>query len=177
MAAQKLSVNLLPPSDFELSFWGRFLKWAVTTGRYIIILTELVVIVAFLSRFKLDEELRDVNEKIQIQVGYLESEQSQLQEFLTVQKRIELASSALQKSSSLSGTLKYMEENTPAEITITQQTVSKDQVLLSANTISEAALGKMMIDMSRDGIWQGLDLNQIISDSSTGIKFTLNAYK
>jgi hypothetical protein len=177
MPAQKLSVNLLPPSEFELSFWGRFLKWAVTTGRYIIILTELVVIIAFLSRFKLDEELRNVNEKIQTQVNYLESEQPRLQEFLSVQKRIGLVGMAVQKSSSISGVLKYLEQRKPPEITITQQTVARNELTISATTLSETALGKMMLDMSRDRIWRSLDLTQIVSDTSTGIKFTLTAYK
>ena len=58
------SINLLPKSDFEASFWGKFLKWGVSSGRYLVILTELVVIVAFLSRFKLDWDYAAVRDRI-----------------------------------------------------------------------------------------------------------------
>ena len=59
-ARHPVPINLLPKTEFELSFWGRFIKWALSTGRYIIILTELVVIIAFMSRFKLDRDASDV---------------------------------------------------------------------------------------------------------------------
>lgn len=177
MPAQKLSVNLLPPSEFELSFWGRFLKWAVTTGRYIIILVELVVILAFLSRFKLDEDLRTVNEQIQTQIGYLESQQPALQEFLVIQKRINLVDAALDKTAAVTEMIEYIERKRPLEIIIISETVSKNEISIVANTLSEAALGNMMLSMSKDNIWKGLDLTQIVSDNTSGIKFTLSAYK
>ena len=177
MSAQKLSVNLLPPSEFEQSFWGRFLKWAVTAGRYIIILTELVVILAFLSRFKLDEDLRNVNERIETQINFLESEQPRLDEFLIVQKRIGLVETALKKRVMMTETMKYMDNKKPPEIITTQMSISKEEVTLSAITLSETALGDMMVSMSRDGIWKSLDLTQIISDTDNGIKFTLTARK
>jgi len=68
----KKPINLLPPSEFEQSFWGKFLKWAVTAGRYVTILTELVVILAFLFRFKLDTEVADLGTRIEGQKNFLE---------------------------------------------------------------------------------------------------------
>jgi len=38
--------------------------WALSIGRYIVVFTELIVILSFLSRFKLDRELTDLNEAI-----------------------------------------------------------------------------------------------------------------
>ena len=64
MPATETKINLLPVDPFEQGFWGRFLKWGLSVGRYIVIATELVVILAFLSRFKLDRDLSDLNETI-----------------------------------------------------------------------------------------------------------------
>lgn len=168
-------MNLLPPSEFELSFWGRFLKWAVTTGRYIIILTELVVILAFLSRFKLDEDLRNVNEQIETQVNYLESEQPQLQEFLRVQKRITLLDKSIAARVEVTKMMDYLNSRTPAEVKVNQMAIAKNEITVSATTLSEVALGEMMTTMSHDGIWKSLDLSQVISDANSGIRFTLTA--
>lgn len=177
MSAHKLTVNLLPPSEFEQSFWGKFLKWAVTTGRYIIILVEMVVIIAFLSRFKLDEELRVVNEQIESQVNYLESQQAQLREFYILQKRISLAEKSLNSRVGVTEMINYVDRKRPLEISIYQQAMTKNEITLSAVTLSEAALGNMLLSMSRDGMWKSLDLTQIVSDAESGIKFTLSAKK
>jgi len=177
MSAQKLSVNLLPPSEFELSFWGRFLKWAVTAGRYIIILVELVVILAFLSRFKLDEDLRSINEQIGNQINFLDSQDSELQDFLRIQKKINQVDKFIAGRVRTTDTINYLESRKPEEITIRQLAVSKGETTLTASTFSEAHMGNMMIQMSRDGIWKSLDMTQIMSDPDVGIKFTLVARK
>ena len=62
MAAQTSTVNLLPADRFEFSPLGRFLIWALSTGRLIVVLTELVVIGAFLSRFWFDRKLSDLRQ-------------------------------------------------------------------------------------------------------------------
>ena len=177
MSARNLKVNLLPPSDFELSFWGRFLKWAVTTGRYIIILTELVVILAFLSRFKLDEDLRNLNEQIESQVAFLDSQQPQLQNFLTVQKRIVLANRELDTKVGVTEMMDYLNSKTPPEIKIGQYVFSKGEITFSASILDEKALGAMLSDMSHDRRWKSLDLTQVSSDPVFGIKFSLTAKK
>lgn len=177
MPARNLKVNLLPPTEFELSFWGRFLRWAVTTGRYIIILTELVVILAFLSRFKLDEDLRNLNEQIETQVGFLESEQNQLSKFFRLQKRLTLADAELEAKTKIYELMDYVAQKTPSEIIIYQYTFAKGEILISATTLNEKSLGNMLTNMAQDRMWNSLDLTQITSDPLSGIKFTLSAKK
>ena len=46
-------VNLLPSDRFEFSKAGKFLDWALTTGRYLVVLTELIVTMAFYPDFGL----------------------------------------------------------------------------------------------------------------------------
>lgn len=60
-----ININLLPEEAFEKTFFGRFLKWALSVGRYIVVFTELIVILAFLSRFKIDRDLTDLHESIE----------------------------------------------------------------------------------------------------------------
>lgn len=57
-------INLLPLEDLERAPLGKFLKWALTAGRYIVIITELIVLLAFLSRFKLDRDISDLSDDI-----------------------------------------------------------------------------------------------------------------
>ncbi len=177
MPAQTSKVNLLPPSDFELSFWGRFLKWAVTTGRYIIILTELVVILAFLSRFKLDEDLKNLNDQINTQVGFLDNQQGSENDFLALQKKLNLASQMLSDRQNAGESLDYIENNMPPEIIPLSRGVGKNHVSLNAATLDEKAMGKLLLLVSQDPQWKSVDLTQIVGDQTFGIRFTLDARK
>jgi hypothetical protein len=57
-------INFLSGDELDTAPQGRFLKWALTWGKRIVVLTELVVILAFLSRFWLDTMVADLTEKI-----------------------------------------------------------------------------------------------------------------
>jgi hypothetical protein len=177
MSAQSNKVNLLPPSEFELSFWGRFLKWAVTTGRYIIILTELVVILAFLSRFKLDEDLRNINEQISTQVGFLDSQADKEAEFRKLQQNLDLVGTMLTKRVDAGEILDYINNNLPPEVKPSRRAITADDINITATTLSEAAMGKMVSVYSLDPKWKNVDIQQIIGDQTYGIRFTLYAKK
>jgi hypothetical protein len=177
MTAQSSHINLLPPSEFELSFWGRFLKWAVTSGRYIIIVTELVVILAFLSRFKLDEDLRNLNEQISTQVGFLDSQSAKEAEFRQLQKRLNLVDKMLVGRLQAGMAMDYVENNLPAEVAPSRTAITKNETLITAATLNEKAMGKLLSYFSKDPNWKSVDLAEIVGDQTYGIRFTISAKK
>lgn len=177
MPARVTKVNLLPPSEFEESFWGRFLKWAVTTGRYIIILTELVVILAFLSRFKLDEDLRNLNEQINGQVAFLSSQQPQVDQFLKLQKEVDAVSKMIDNRIDPVEPFVYFEKKITNELIVKSRSVTPSEFTLSAATLSEKAMGKLLASMSADGIWKSIDVTNLTGDRLNGILFTVMAKK
>ena len=66
MAARKKNkeINLLPQEQFAASTTGRVLAWVLSTFRMIVILTEMIVIIAFLSRFWLDIKSNDLTDEV-----------------------------------------------------------------------------------------------------------------
>lgn len=97
-------INLVPKDEFENSLVGKILRWSLSTGRMIVILTEFVVILAFLSRFKLDRDLNDINEVItqkQAIVGSFSDIEMQMRDIQTrmkILKTIQTTSVNSQKS-------------------------------------------------------------------------------
>ncbi|MDD4026632.1 MAG: hypothetical protein PHO75_00400 [Candidatus Shapirobacteria bacterium] len=87
MAAKK-EISLLPESKNPRSFGARFLKWITTTGRVTIILTELIVISVFISRFWLDRKNSDLSEILRQKQAILESVIPFEQEFIGLQQRL-----------------------------------------------------------------------------------------
>ena len=64
MAAKQKEISLLPEEKTGLqSTLEKAFDWLVNTGRWIIVFTELIVILAFLSRFWLDQRLADIYAK------------------------------------------------------------------------------------------------------------------
>ena len=64
MPANQIAINLLNTEGNVNSPFNRIMVWITTYGRYIMITTELVVLIAFASRFSLDRKLSDLKENI-----------------------------------------------------------------------------------------------------------------
>ena len=63
MPARKITINLLGERKVGETPVERLLLWITTYGRYIMIGTEIVVLLAFISRFSLDRKITDLREK------------------------------------------------------------------------------------------------------------------
>ncbi|MBI3385346.1 hypothetical protein HY030_04095, partial [Candidatus Gottesmanbacteria bacterium] len=91
----KININLMPTEDLERTPAGRFLKWALTVGRYIVIFTELIVLIAFLSRFWLDRTLSDLHESIKQKQAIVKSAKDLEDQARSVQNRLHEVSTIL----------------------------------------------------------------------------------
>lgn len=86
------SINLLPKDSFEFSTAGKTLKWVTTVGRVLVVLTELVVLLAFASRFYFDKKLDDLGEVLvqkEAQIASYAEVESEMRKVLAKQKPIE----------------------------------------------------------------------------------------
>lgn len=86
--AVKKEVSLLPNSENPNSFSSRLIKWSTTTGRVVIIFTELIVVCAFISRFWLDRKNSDLSETLRQKSAILQSTQSFESEFKQLQQKL-----------------------------------------------------------------------------------------
>ena len=67
----QLKINLLKKkSNRSLDV---FVRWAITGGRFLVILTETIALGAFLFRFNLDRQIVDLSDRIKAQVVIIES--------------------------------------------------------------------------------------------------------
>ena len=88
MLKKSNSINLLKK---QTSIVDRFVNWAPTIGRLVVILTEVVALSAFIYRFSLDRQLIDLHSKItqeQAIVNYLKDNEAS---YRNLQDRLTLA--------------------------------------------------------------------------------------
>ncbi|MCA9370057.1 MAG: PilN domain-containing protein [Pseudomonadales bacterium] len=122
-----VTINLLPRDPFYASTFGRVMRWGLTTGRYLIILTEIIVIGSFATRFTLDRQITDLNASI------LQKEK-RIQAYGTLETDVRVA----QKR-----TTDYSEYKTQAnivEIFPEITAITPDQVTFNTLTINDATV-------------------------------------
>jgi len=173
MAARKTAIEFLPQEDWEKGTLGKILKWTLTVGRHIVIFTELVVILAFLSRFKLDRDLTDLGEKIRQQQAIITSWSNFEKEFRFLNKRIQTIEE-FRKSQIESGEiLEELASLLPLDIVVSDFSVSGGQLSLSASALSEGGLSSFLRNLKNSKKFKNITLTQISlnTEKEIGIKF------
>ncbi len=122
-------VNLLPDDELEQRPGGKFLKWALSWGKKIVVLTELVVVLAFLSRFKLDSDVATFSEEIDRRKTIILASQNFETEFRNIQEKVKKVKATV-KTPSLVAIYDIVEQLTPAEVTIDNTTILDRKVSL-----------------------------------------------
>lgn len=175
MPAQKTGINLLSQSEFEQPFWGRFLKWAITTGRYILILVELVVIVAFLSRFKLDKDMADLSDSIAGKKAVLDATYSTEQNFRFTQSQLNAAEILLNSQARARQTLETAVSYVPPQVTLTKLALQLNSLTISGQASTTDGLAILLARMTADRGWKSIDLSEVLATPTQGIGFTIIA--
>lgn len=68
-----IHLDLLKPQSNPERLAVKLIRWLLSTGRFIFVFVEAVVLMAFIARFKLDADLQSNKEAIEQQLPYIES--------------------------------------------------------------------------------------------------------
>lgn len=132
------SINLIKNKQTPL--FDKFMNWALTVGRLIVILTEIVAIGAFIYRFSLDGRLIDLHDKIknkQATISVLKNDESK---YRNLQDRIALASELMEKNAKTNKIIFDIVDLIPQGVTINNLTFNKDKLIISADINSVSSL-------------------------------------
>ncbi len=147
--AKNKSINLLPLEEFEASTIGRVLRWAMGSFRIIVILTEMVVMGAFLSRFWLDaqnsnlvDSIKVASSQIQVQSDF-EKEFRGIQTKLAIFKQINSGVKDSDKALSIAG-------KTPSGVTLSSISVQDTTSDVKGTSDTETAIAQFISNLKTD---------------------------
>lgn len=80
------SINLV--SSGNKSSFDSFIEWALTIGRFLVILTETIALITFISRFSLDRQLVNLHDEIKRDQQYIQAFSSSEVEFRNLQDKL-----------------------------------------------------------------------------------------
>jgi len=158
-------INLLPQEEFDVSVVGRTLKWAMGTFRIIVIVTEMIVMGAFLSRFWLDAQNSDLSSAIKIKSAQIIAQAATEKEFRNVQSKLNIAKQIgpvippSQKIYAITSKL-------PPDVNLTSVSVLENTAQIKGSSASEFEIAQFISNLKTNPSFKSVDLGQISSSES-----------
>lgn len=137
--AIKKEISLLPETENPNSFGAVFFKWLTTIGRWVIVITEFIVIIAFISRFWLDRKNSDLSEIVRQQKSIIDSTKYFEMEFSSFQERLITIRKAYSEQPGYDKYLSSLIKSTPLDLiydSISAKETSDNNVTITASLIS-----------------------------------------
>lgn len=179
MAAHKKEeqINLLPERGFEQTTTGRILNWILSSFRVIVIITEIIVMIAFLSRFWLDAQNTDLTEEIQQKQAVLSASKDFDKEFKDTQKRLEILKNLTKGETVVSKSLSTLRSYLPDDIFLSTISFSKEALRIEGLSPNERSVQQLIVNLESTQIFREVVLIELRSDQNNTslLKFTIQA--
>ena len=114
--ALKKEVSLLPDSENPNSFNAKLIKWLTTVGRVAIIITEFIIVAAFISRFWLDRKNADLSEVVRQQQAILNTTVNFENDFSYLQQKLKIIKDSYANQTQYNEKIKSITESAPQDI-------------------------------------------------------------
>ena len=154
-------INLIPRDEFSASQAGRILTWFLTTFRIMVILVELVVLAAFLSRFWLDAKNSDLNDEIAQKQALLTVSTKFENDFRLIQKKLQIFSDLTTNNVSSSKLLQDVTTKIPPDVFLTSSSLSPNSITLTGSSPSEKSIAQFIANLSSISDFSSVSLNQV----------------
>lgn len=168
-AAKFGKINLLPRDSFELSVLGKILKWALTSGRVLVVLTEFVVILAFGSRFYFDKKLNDlievIGQKQAVVESYVEIE-GKIRDLLSRQAIVD---KYLKTGLRIGSIINQIKGTTPQDVSFTEVSVDDKGFSMTGTAGSEGGLANLLIGVNSIKDVTSVNVGSIDFDQREGL--------
>jgi Tfp pilus assembly protein PilN len=134
-----ININLVPKDPFFSSPLGRILNWALSIGRYIVIFTELVVIISFASRFTLDRQVTDLNDEIHQKQSVVESYGDLEEKVRLTQAKVDQYQQ-LSQQTNIADIFPQLSQVIPADVQLESLAIKQTSVSIDGSAKSQNAL-------------------------------------
>lgn len=168
-------VNLVPKDPFFDTLLGKSLKWALSVGRYIVIFTELVVILSFVTRFSLDRQVTDLNNTIN-------QKQTVIQSFGDLEDNVRITQDKIdnylqiEQQTNIAEVFPALSEITPRSVQLDQLIIRPGTISFSGLSSSQEALNTLITNIQISSTFTNVAVNKIESSKDdSGLLFSIQA--
>lgn len=156
-----LKVNLLPKEDIEKHAIGKFLKWTLSYGRFIIIVVELIVFLVFFSRFIYDQKLADINERVEQKQAIVASAADFEEKIREIQTRIEQVKSLDEGRTVYLTILAKLKQIVPTDMVFTKLDFEEEKLTIEGQTSTNESFAKFIIALKSDELFSEISIETV----------------
>lgn len=166
-----LSVNLKQKPDEGIP--NIFLKWAVNSGRIIIVIVELLTLSALGFRFFVDSKIVDLHDKIQTDQRFIKILSEKEASYRSIQKRLDIVSTLENLNASKIGFLKQLTKSlSTSDFSETNLSMANDTIGISGKTFNVFTLNKLVDQLKSNPNVTSISIDSLNSVEQ-GLEFKL----
>lgn len=171
-----IDINLIPKDPFFETLLGRGLKWALSAGRYIVMFTELIVVLSFVTRFYLDRQITDLNRDIFQKESVIKSYGDFEQDLRAIQTRI-AQYEEIEQENNIADTFPLLADVIPTGIQLDELVIYPDRVALKGKVLSQKSLNILINNLQISPDFNNVVVSTIESEGlqNSGFVFQLTA--
>lgn len=166
----KYKINLL--TQKETSLIDRLTYFGLNYLRYIIVITQLVVIGVFFYRFQIDQRIIDLKEGVNQKKEIVQLVLPLLQEAIKIDKKTSEVEKIITKQKQLNSMMNYLLSLFPETITLTNLELKQDSIDLSGNAADPRHLQAFYALLKKDSKFTDVTLENI-KKTEVGYSFSL----
>lgn len=164
---RKASINLLSQPDFRLTTLGKVSMWSLSIGRWIVIVTELVVISAFVYRFSLDQDISALQQDVEQKRGVITFFAPLEQQFRQTQKRLTVLGEVLSVHRDMNPVVSEISKSLPEELALTGMSIDNEHVLrILGLSRTEESISHLMNNLRQAGLFSDVRLERVSQEAS-----------
>lgn len=158
---RKNQINLLSNNKFNSTTLGKISQWSMSVGRWIVVVTELIVLIALFSRFHLDRKKADLIEEISHKKPVLEAGVTEEQQIRDLQKKLNVIKQVLQKQYDYDQILAELGRARPQGVYFTSLSISNQKIYVRGSAQTESSIAGMEYQLSHSPFFKWVQLSRI----------------
>lgn len=160
------SINLLRRSQNH--YGEKFLAWALTTGRFLIILTETIALAAFTYRFSLDREIIDLADSIKNNRAIVSLYRDE-PTYRNLQERLSFVASVSGSLDATSSLLQELVRIAKGKVVYQRLTITDTTAILEFSATSTGSLASFMNSLKQLSPIRSVTVTKVENKAESGM--------
>lgn len=160
-------INLL--HEEKKSFLDTFVSWALTIGRFLLIVTESLALAVFAYRFTLDRQLVDLHDEIKKQATFVQLLSSREKTYRDLQKRISTIDKIVAPVPDQTKQISDMLTQANTAMTITQFSTLAAGIHFEGKALSLSALKQFVVYLQANPMVSSVSIDKLENKTRTAV--------
>lgn len=157
-----INLDLLKPQSEPQKLLVQAFRWILSYGRFLIVFVEILVLAAFVLRFKLDADIASTKEAIEEQIPFIESLKSDEELIRKLQFQITTIQTVKRESPDYQTILQKITALLPSGITLHSLSFQKQtggvEIKMSGSTTASNNLTSLMNGLKKEASFNNINL-------------------